>query len=145
MRLRVKSAEVQTLNPSGGLWEGIGSRIPKAELPRFFALGLSEQLERLVASGSPPNPPDVMVRLRVAGTIVLETDAEESFEPVWPQDGPEVELEPATEVCIEVYDLDLVWHDVIGKTTVRVPERPTGGLWTLGPFGQVRKLVLYLE
>lgn len=144
MRLRVESAEVQTLKPNGRPWDGLWARIPKSELPQFFALGLSEQLELLVASGDALNPPDVMVRIKVAGKTVLETDAEESFEPVWPKDGPVVELDPGTEVYIEVYDLDFVWHDFMGKTTVKVPERPADGRWTLGPFGQVRKLVLRL-
>lgn len=145
MQLRVESAEVQTLKPNGRPWDGLWVRIPKAELPSFFALGLSEQLELLVANGDAPNPPDVMVRIKVGGKTVLETDAEESFEPAWPKDGPAVELDPGTEVYIEVYDLDFVWHDFMGKTTVKVPERPAGGIWTLGPFGQVRKLVLRLD
>lgn len=145
MRVRVESAEVQTLKPNGRPWDGVWARVPKAELDRFFALRLSEQLEWLVASGDVPNPPDVMVRIKVGGKTVLATDAEESFDPVWPKDGPAVELAPGTEVCIEVYDQDFIWHDFMGKTTVTVPERPAEGLWALGPFGQVRKLVLRMD
>lgn len=145
MRLRVESAEVQSLKPSGRPWAGFWVRVPKTELPRFFELGLSEQLEQLVASGHAPNPPEVMVRIKVGRKTVLETDAEKSFEPVWPQDGQKAELDPGTEVYIEVYDLNLVWHDLMGKTTVKVPERPADGRWALGPFGQVRKLVLRVD
>lgn len=145
MRLRVESAEVQTLKPNGRPWDGFWARVPKAELDRFFALGLREQLEWLAASGDAPNPPDVMVHLKVGEKLVLKTDAEESFDPVWPGDGPAVELTPGTEVHIEVYDQDFIWHDFMGDTTVKVPERPADGRWTLGPFGQVRKLVLRLD
>ena len=146
MRVRVESAVIQTLKENGRTWDGLSlTRVPKAERARFFSLGLSQQLEQLVASGDAPNPPDVMVRIKVGGKTVLATDAEESFDPVWPKDGPEVELALGTEVYIEVYDLDLVWHDFIGKTTVTVPERPADGLWVLGPFGQVRKLVLRID
>lgn len=144
MRLRVESAEVQSLKPSGRPWDGLWVRIPKAERPHFFALGLSEQLEQLVASGYAPKPPEVMVRIKIGGKTVLQTDAEESFDPVWPQGGPELELDPGTELSIEVYDEDFLWNDFMGKTTATAPARPPDGRWTLGPFGQVRKLVLHL-
>jgi hypothetical protein len=146
MRVRVESAEVQTLMPNGKHWDGWGRpQISKAELPQFFALDINEQLERIVQGGHAPNPPDVMVRIRVGGKLVLETDAEESFDPVWPEEGPEVELAPGTEVRIEVYDQDLIFHDHIGTTVVKVPDKTADGRWTLGPFGQVRQLVLRLE
>ena len=86
-----------------------------------------------------------MVRIRVGGKLVLETDAEESFDPVWPEDGPDVELAPGAKVRIEVYDQDLIFHDHIGTTDVAVPEKPEDGRWILGPFGQVRRLVLRLD
>ncbi len=145
MRLRVHSAEVQTLKTSGRPWDGFWVRVPKEELAGFFALSVREQLERLVAGGDAPNPPDVMVRLKVGGKVVLKTPAEESFDPVWAEDGPSVELSPGTELYIEVYDLDFIWHDFMGSTTLKVPERPTDGLWSLEPFGQVRKLVFRLD
>jgi hypothetical protein len=97
-----------------------------------------------VATGNALNPPDVLVRIKIRGKTVLKTGAEESFDPVWPEGGPEVELAIGTEMYVEVYDLDLIWDDFIGATTVTVPERPADGRWILGPFGQVRKLVLHL-
>ena len=148
MRVRVESAEVQTLKPNGKHWDGLGwniRRVPKDELPEFFKLDIGAQLERLVGKGPAPNPPDVMVRIYVNGKKVLETDSEESFDPIWPADGPEVELDAGTEVRIEVWDEDLIFHDHMGTTTVSVPQRPADGRWTLGPFGQVRWLVLLLD
>lgn len=144
MRVRVESAEVQTLKPDGRPWDGFWKRVPKGELERFFALGVREQLDWLVASGDAPDPPDVFVQLKVGSKTVLKTEAEESFDPAWPEDGPTTELTPGTEVQIEVYDKDFIWHDFIGKTTEKVPELPADGRWTLGPFGQLRKLVLRL-
>ncbi len=145
MRLRVESVEVQTLKANGKPWDGPGSaKLPEADLPRFFALDLTAQLEHLVAHGDAPNPPDVTVRLFVDGKAVLETYAIESFDPTWP-DGPSVELQPGTLVTVEVRDLDLALHDRIGELTTRVPERVAGGRWTIGAFGQVRRLALLVE
>lgn len=143
MRVRVESGEVQTLHEDGRFWDNLGSAaIPKQELQEFFSLSLTKQLDRLAALGNMPNPPDVFVRIIVADTIVLETHAEESFDPVWPKDEATFELAPGRQVRIEVHDLDLTIDDLMGATTVAVPERPEDGRWILGPFGQVRKLVL---
>ena len=44
---------------------------------------------------------------------------------------------------IEVWDRDVLFHDHIGSLVVRVPDAPPAdGAWHLGPFGQVRALVL---
>lgn len=143
MRIRVGSAEVQTLHDDGRHWDNLGSApIPKEDLGEFFVLSLSKQLERLVAIGDVPNPPDVTVRFIVNGQTLLETHAIESFDPEWPEDDHAVDLVPGTEVCIEVEDLDLLFHDHIGRIAASVPEQPASGYWTLGPFGQVRRLVL---
>jgi hypothetical protein len=142
MRLRVESAEVQTLQANGKHWDNVGSAsIPKEELQGFFSLSLSKQLERLAALGDMPNPPDVMVRIILGDQLVLETNAEESFDPVWPTDEAALEIAPGQQVRIEVYDLDLAFHDLIGITDVSVPEQLVDGCWSLSPFGQVRKLV----
>jgi hypothetical protein len=146
MRIRVETAEVHTLHDDGRHWDNMGSApLPKEELGAFFALGLSQQLERLASVGDVPNPPDVSVRFWVDGKMVLETHAEESFDPHWSDQEPDVELAPGTQVRIEVEDLDLAFHDHIGETTVTVPEQISDGRWILGPFGQVRKLVLRCE
>jgi hypothetical protein len=146
MRVHIESAEVQTLHDDGRHWDNLGSApIPQQELGSFFEASLSQQLERLAAVGDMPNPPDVTVRFIVNGNIVLETHAEESFDPTWPKEELTVDLIPGSQVRIEVHDLDLAFHDLIGETTVTVPQRPTDGRWILGPFGQVRKLVLRFD
>jgi hypothetical protein len=144
MRLRVDSAEVHTLKANGRPWDGPGGpRIPAGELAQFFQLDLTGQLERLVAGGDAPNPPDVAVRVLVAGKPVLETYPVESFDPSWP-DGPDTDLAPGTPLRIEVRDLDFALHDLIGETTLPLPASAPDGKWSLGPFGQVRKLVLLI-
>ena len=146
MRIRVDTAEVHTLHDDGRHWDNLGSApIPKEELGAFFALSLSHQLERLAAVGDVPNPPDVSVRLWVDGQMVLETNAHESFDPAWGLDEPTVDLAPGTQVRVDVEDLDLAFHDQIGEITVTVPEQTADGHWVLGPFGQVRRLVLRCE
>lgn len=147
MRIRVKSAEVQTLHDDGRHWDNLGKApIPQDELAGFFALGLSQQLERLASVGDIPNPPDVAVRFIIDGKIVLETHAHESFDPHWTdEEEPPIEIEAGTSLRIEIEDLDLAFHDHIGDTTVTVPEQLTDGQWIMGPFGQVRRLVLGCE
>jgi hypothetical protein len=144
MRIRVESAEVHTLHVDGRHWDNFGSApIPKEELPAFFALSLSQQLERLASLGDVPNPPDVSVRFWIGEKMLMETHAHESFDPEWREgEEPIVELAPGTQVRVDVEDLDLAFHDQIGEITVTVPEQPANGYWILGPFGQVRKLVL---
>ncbi len=145
VRVRVEAGEVQTLKANGRPWDGPGgARVPQGELARFFALDLNGQLERLVATGDAPNPPDVLVRLLVDGRAVLETYPVESFDPSWP-DGPEVDLVAGAAVTVEVYDRDLVLHDLIGKLDATVPARPADGRWRLPPFGQVRHLTLRID
>lgn len=119
--------------------------IAQEELGGFFAASLSQQLERLAAVGEVPNPPDVTVRFIINGQIVLQTHAMESFDPDWPDEELTVDLIPGSQLRIEVHDLDLAFHDLMGETTVIVPERPQDGRWILGPFGQVRRLVLRFE
>jgi len=144
MRIRVESAEVHTLHDDGRHWDNLGSApIPKEELAAFFALSLSKQLERLAALGDVPNPPDVSVRFWIGDKLILETHAHESFDPEWSEEEEAiVDLPPGTQLRVDVEDLDLAFHDQIGEITVTVPEQPADGRWILGPFGQVRSLVL---
>jgi hypothetical protein len=143
MRIRVESAEVATLKRDGRPWDGPErQRIAKEELAAFFALSLTRQLERLVATGAMPNPPDVFVRLYAGERLLLETTDDESFEPRW-QDAI-AEADGATPLRIEVWDRDLLFHDLIGATTA-APAPASDGRWQLGPFDQVRLLRLRVE
>jgi len=151
VRIAVESAEIATLKEDGRPWDGVaGARVPPTELAAFFALDLTRQLDRLVEEGAPPVPPDAFVRVYAGAagegpaTLLLETGDEKSFEPRWaPGPGTEIDAAAGAPLRIEVWDRDLVFHDAVGATEVTVPEHvPPEGRWVLGPFGQVRRLVL---
>ena len=145
MRLAIESVEVATLKEDGSPWDGPGGpRLSRADLPAFFSLDLTGQLERLVATGEAPTPPDVFVRLYAAGKLVLETRAEKSLDPHWrAQPDEHFDLAPGTAVKIQVWDEDVVFNDLIGETSLPLPDRPPDdGRWSLEPFGQVRRLFL---
>lgn len=149
MRISVVSAEVATLKRDGRPWDGAGgSRLPEGDLPAFFALDLTGQLERLITVGEAPNPPEVFVRLRCGGALLLETPDEESFEPSWREDAEDAaSLISPGELTVEVWDRDVMFHDLIGRLTLALPSPGalgSDGLWVLGPFDQVRRLVLRL-
>jgi hypothetical protein len=141
MRISVESAEVATLKEDGHPWDGMGrARLPAKELRAFFAQDLTAQLERLVATGEPPPPPDVFVRLFDGDQPFFETEPQKTFEPHWGEGAcVDVELSPGASLRVQVWDHDVMFHDLIGETTVALPTGPT---LALGPFGQVRRLVL---
>ena len=149
IRIAVDSAEVATLKPDGRPWDGPGrSRIPQAELASFFAASLDDQLDRLAQDGEPPVPPDVFVRLFADEDLVLETHDEKSFDPRWEgADREVVELPDWVKLKMQVWDRDVLFDDLIGETKAEIPEARGRGKewrWELGPFGQVRKLVLQI-
>lgn len=146
MRIRVESVEVQTLHADGRHWDiPRYAPIAKQELGAFFALSIREQSERLVELGDGAYPPHVLVRLIVDEHPVLETSVQERFDAAWSEPESAVDLAPGTQLRVEVEDQDRALHDRIGTTTVTVPEPPIDGQWILGPFGQVRRLVLRCE
>jgi hypothetical protein len=57
-----------------------------------------------------------------------------------------VKLIPLSPIEIQVWDRDLAFDDLIGEAKLALPASPPDpdGRWTVGPFGQVRKLVLRL-
>lgn len=145
MRIAIESAEIATLKSDGRTWDGpSGPRIPKAKLEAFFALDLHAQLDRLVDTGEMPNPPDVFVRLYQADRLLLESGTQESYEPVWKETATEVAARVGEAMKIEVWDRDLLFHDLIGETMVFLPAPVGDGRWWIAPFGQVRRLILRL-
>lgn len=153
MRIVIESAEVATLKADGSPWDGPGGpRLPAGELAAFFALDLTGQLDRLVATGSPPTPPDVFVRVwAIDGDkkeeLVLETGDAKSFDPRWrgdPDAEEELGLAPGARLRVRVLDRDVLFDDVIGETVVTLPGRGEGRI-VVPPFGQVRSLALRIE
>lgn len=144
MKIAVESVEVATLKPDGRPWDGPGGAlIPREELEAFFALDLDGQLGRLIADGPPPPPPDLSVRLMVGEAILLETEEVKGFDAEW-TDGESVEVAAGATLRIEVWDKDVVFHDLIGRTEIGAPANEGSGRWVLSAFGQVRRLVLRL-
>ena len=147
MRIGVLAAEVATLSAEGKPWDGPGGpRVRKPDLAAFFALDLDGQLGQLAAEGNPPVPPDVFVRIYAGDEVIAETADQKSFDPEWDLDDDNTaELAPGAAIRVEVWDRDVLFHDEIGKLEATVPELvPAGGRWVLGPFGQVRRVVLHL-
>jgi hypothetical protein len=148
MRLSVDSVEVATLKATGHEWDGPGGpRIPAIQLSAFFAQDLDTQLGQLVRSGSAPTPPDLFVRVFAGGELVIETAEQKGFDADWSsEDGPaaHAEIEVGAPLRIEVWDRDVMFHDLVGITDGKMPASAEGGRWVLGGFGQVRRLVLRL-
>jgi hypothetical protein len=145
MRVWVESLEVATLKPDGRPWDGPGGpRLRGAELQAFFGLDLTHQLEQLVLGGSAPTPPDAYVRIYAGGQPVVQTPPQKSFEARWDDaHAAEAALPEGTQLRVQVWDEDVLFHDLVGETTTTVPRlEPTGDRMALLPFGQVRKLVL---
>ena len=152
MLITVESAEVATLKPDGRPWDGPGGpRLPAEELASFFAQPLTGQLERLVALGGAPTPPDVFVRILSVGERdpFLESGDQKSFDPRYATDpaaSASVDLGPGDRIRLRVLDRDVLFDDLIGEVEVPIPERPAGGSsHVIGPFGQVRRLVLRFD
>jgi hypothetical protein len=146
MRIRVETVEVQTLHSDGRHWDSPRcAPIAKQDLGAFFALSLSEQCERLAELGDTADPPHVSVVLIVDEHRILETSVQRHFACTWSEPMPAFDLAPGTQLRVDVEDLDRALRDRIGTTTVPVPQPPPDGRWILGPFGQVRRLVLRCE
>ena len=144
MRIAVESVEVATLKPDGRPWDGPGGAlIPREELAAFFALDLDGQLGRLIAHGPPPPPPDLTVKLLSGEAVLLETSEQKGFDAEW-RDLEAVDVAPGAPLRIEVWDKDVVFHDLIGRTDIAAPVNDGSGRWVVGAFGQVRRLVLRL-
>jgi hypothetical protein len=146
MRMVVESAEVATLKADGRPWDGPGCpALPQRELAAHFALDLTAQLERLVTVAGAPTPPDVFVRVHVGADRILETRDQKSFDPTFrPREGDELPAlpPPGTELRVEVWDRDVLFNDLIGEVRVLVPDEFPNGRWRIGPFGQVRAVVI---
>lgn len=144
MKIAVESVEVATLKADGRAWDGPGgARVPADQLASFFALDLDGQLGRLVREGSAPVPPDLVVQIYSGDRLLLETDEQKGFDAEW-MDGEAAEVEPGDPLRIEVWDRDVIFHDLIGRTDLGAPASGGNGRWVLGGFGQVRRLVLRL-
>ena len=149
MKIAVESVEVATLKADGRPWDGPGrARVPQAELEAFFALDLDGQLARLVTEGAAPTPPDLFVRVFAGAALeglIVETGEQKGFDAEWDGEGDAAvgEIEGGARLRLEVWDRDVLFHDLIGSIEATAPERPEGR-WEVGAFGQVRRLVLRL-
>jgi len=145
MKLSVDSVEVATLKATGHEWDGPGGpRIPAAQLAAFFAQDLDAQLGQLVRSGSAPTPPDLFVRVFAGGELVIETPDQKGFDAEWGGEERSAEVEVGAPLRLEVWDRDVMFHDLIGITDGKMPASADGGRWVVAGFGQVRRLVLRL-
>jgi hypothetical protein len=146
MKLSVEAVEVATLKATGHEWDGPGGpRVPAGELTAFFERELDDQLGRLVRSGSLPTPPDLFVRVYAADDLVIETPEQKGFDAEWgPDDAASAEIEVGAQLRLEVWDRDVIFHDLVGRTDTKMLASADGGRWVVEGFGQVRRLVLRL-